>query len=212
MQLLPTRFQLIILSSIMSYQISHSFYTTIPTRRETWFKDASVWETTMPSESYPTIWHQIKFSNTPERSRMPTSTLEIRTHQECKSCLEVVSSKTTNGSQTVTIISWNKRKRREKITRKFRSWSLTSHLFWEWIFINVSGFVIFILLIGKYDDCFLPPEAKADYVLPYLSNDDPYEVTHDEVLKAKWLHENKILHGDFKPSQNDRTMNKINRQ
>jgi hypothetical protein len=31
-------------------------------------------------------------------------------------------------------------------------------------------------------------------------NDDPYEVTHDEVLKAKWLHENKILHGDFKPS------------
>jgi hypothetical protein len=31
-------------------------------------------------------------------------------------------------------------------------------------------------------------------------NDDPYEVTHDEVLKAKWLHENKILNGDFKPS------------
>lgn len=64
---------------------------------------------------------------------------------------------------------------------------------------------------GKYEDCFLPPEAKADYVLPYLSNDDPYEVTHDEVLKAKWLHENKILHGDFKPSQNDRCMDKINR-
>ena len=65
--------------------------------------------------------------------------------------------------------------------------------------------------IGKYEDCFLPPEAKADYVLPYLSNDDPYEVTHDEVLKAKWLHENKILHGDFKPAQNDRCMDKINR-
>lgn len=52
----------------------------------------------------------------------------------------------------------------------------------------------------KYEDCFAHPDSKADYVLPYLSNDDPYELTHDEVLKAKWLHENKILHGDFKPS------------
>jgi len=63
----------------------------------------------------------------------------------------------------------------------------------------------------KYEDCFLPSEAKSDYVLPYLSNDDPYEVTHDEVLKAKWLHENKILHGDFKPAKNDRCMDKINK-
>jgi hypothetical protein len=72
-----------------------------------------------------------------------------------------------------------------------------------WTFINVSVKTYLINLyihVGKYEDCFLPPEAKADYVLPYLSNDDPYEVTHDEVLKAKWLHENKILHGDFKPS------------
>ena len=86
----------------------------------------------------------------------------------------------------------------------------------EWTFINVSktfSFLIFIVFIstGKYEDCFLPPEAKSDYVLPYLSNDDPYEVTHDEVLKAKWLHENKILHGDFKPAKNDRCMDKINK-
>ena len=66
--------------------------------------------------------------------------------------------------------------------------------------------------VWKYSDCFLPPEAKADYVMPFLSSDDPYEVTHDEVLKAKWLHENKILHGDFKPSGNDKCINKINRQ
>lgn len=56
----------------------------------------------------------------------------------------------------------------------------------------------------KYEDCFAPynhnHDVKKDYVLPFLSNDDPYEVTHDEVLKAKWLHENKILHGDFKPA------------
>ena len=55
----------------------------------------------------------------------------------------------------------------------------------------------------KYEDCFAHPDAKKDYVLPFLSNDDPYEVTHDEVLKAKWLHENKILHGDFKPAQKE---------
>ena len=71
--------------------------------------------------------------------------------------------------------------------------------------------IVLFHILGKYEDCFAPPEAKIDYVLPYLSNDDPYEVTHDEVLKAKWLHENKILHGDFKPSQNDRCINKINR-
>ena len=63
----------------------------------------------------------------------------------------------------------------------------------------------------KYEDCFAPPEAKKDFVLPYLSNDDPYDVTHDEVLRAKWLHENKILHGDFKPAAQDKTMEKINR-
>ena len=54
----------------------------------------------------------------------------------------------------------------------------------------------------KYEDCFTTYNTKLnkDFVLPYLSNDDPYELTHDEVLKAKWLHENKILHGDFKPA------------
>jgi len=49
-------------------------------------------------------------------------------------------------------------------------------------------------------------------VLTFLSNDDPYEVTHDEVLKAKWLNESKILHGDFKPSQNDKCLDQINKQ
>ena len=91
---------------------------------------------------------------------------------------------------------------------------MANHLFQAWIFINVSTISSFFLTFfktGKYEDCFLPPEAKADYVLPYLSNDDPYEITHDEVLKAKWLHENKILHGDFKPAKNDRCMDKINK-
>ena len=55
------------------------------------------------------------------------------------------------------------------------------------------------------------PDAKKDYVIPYLSNDDPYEVTHDEVLKAKWLHENKILYGDFKPCHYDKSLEKVNK-
>ena len=95
---------------------------------------------------------------------------------------------------------------------------MISHLFSEWTFTNVSQIVLLILIhflsLGKYEDCFsahLPPDMKSEYVLPYLSNDDPYEVTHDEVLKAKWLHENKILHGDFKPAKNDRCMDKINK-
>jgi len=63
----------------------------------------------------------------------------------------------------------------------------------------------------KYEDAFMPDEDKKDFVMPFLSSDDPYEVTHDEVLKAKWLHENKILYGDFKPSNKERCIDKINR-
>jgi hypothetical protein len=119
-----------------------------------------------------------------------------------------------SGCQTVTTISSIKRSRKEsKIPWQCRRSVEISLLFWAWIFTNVSYYSLLYLfhILGKYEDCFAPPEAKIDYVLPYLSNDDPYEVTHDEVLKAKWLHENKILHGDFKPSQNDRCINKINR-
>ena len=72
-------------------------------------------------------------------------------------------------------------------------------------------FTVCLFTLGKYEDCFQHPDAKKDYVLPYLSNDDPYEVTHDEVLKAKWLHENKILYGDFKPCNYDKSLEKVNK-
>jgi hypothetical protein len=51
----------------------------------------------------------------------------------------------------------------------------------------------------KYEDCFNPNDTKTELTLAYQCNDDPYEVNHDEVLKAKWLHENKILQNDFVP-------------
>ena len=66
--------------------------------------------------------------------------------------------------------------------------------------------------VWKYQDCFLSEEQKKNYVLPYFVSDDPYEATEEELLRAKWLHENKILHGDFKPAQLDKSLEKINRQ
>jgi hypothetical protein len=34
----------------------------------------------------------------------------------------------------------------------------------------------------------------------YFADEDPYESTKFEMLKAKWLHDSRILYGEFKPS------------
>jgi hypothetical protein len=54
--------------------------------------------------------------------------------------------------------------------------------------------------VWKYHDCFLSNEQKKNYVLPYFVSDDPYEATEEELLRAKWLHENKIMNGEFRPA------------
>ena len=54
--------------------------------------------------------------------------------------------------------------------------------------------------VGKYQDCFIDDNQLKNYVFPFLSVDDPYEATKEEILRAKWLEENKILHGQFKPA------------
>ena len=46
----------------------------------------------------------------------------------------------------------------------------------------------------------------------FLSQDDPYEATKEEVLRAKWLQENKILNGDFKPAFQDKSLEKVTKQ
>ena len=56
------------------------------------------------------------------------------------------------------------------------------------------------LFLGKYQDCFLDDEQITNFIFPFLNIDDPYEATKEEILRAKWLEENKILHGDFKPA------------
>ena len=66
--------------------------------------------------------------------------------------------------------------------------------------------------IGKYQDCFIDDSALKDFVFPFLNIDDPYEATKEEILRAKWLEENKILHGDFKPAQKDKCLEGLTKQ
>lgn len=61
----------------------------------------------------------------------------------------------------------------------------------------------------KYHDCFLPEEKQKDYVIPYFVHDDPYEASEEDIWRAKWLHEQKILFGDFRPAQLDRSLERL---
>ena len=45
--------------------------------------------------------------------------------------------------------------------------------------------------------------------MPYFVSDDPYEATEEELLRAKWLHENKILNGEFRPAQADKSLERL---
>ena len=63
--------------------------------------------------------------------------------------------------------------------------------------------------VWKYHDCFLSEEQKKTYVLPYFVSDDPYEATEEELLRAKWLHENKIFNGEFRPALADKSLERL---
>lgn len=52
----------------------------------------------------------------------------------------------------------------------------------------------------KFQDCFLDDAALKDYVAPFLCLNDPYEVCKEDVLRSKWIEDNKILAGQFKPA------------
>lgn len=49
-------------------------------------------------------------------------------------------------------------------------------------------------------------------MFPFLSLDDPYEATKEEILRAKWIDENRILHGDFKPATHDKSLERTTKQ
>ena len=70
--------------------------------------------------------------------------------------------------------------------------------------------------LAKYEGGF----GKADNVFPFLTADDPYEASKDEILRAKWynyivkdniyrIEESKILHGDFKPAFMDKCLETV---
>jgi hypothetical protein len=52
----------------------------------------------------------------------------------------------------------------------------------------------------KYHDCFIPQEKQKDYVMPYFTENDPFEAAEEDLYRAKWLAENKFLAGDFRPA------------
>jgi hypothetical protein len=51
-----------------------------------------------------------------------------------------------------------------------------------------------------------------DYVIPFINIDDPYEATKEDILRAKWLQENQILHGEFKPATSDKSLERVTKQ
>jgi hypothetical protein len=55
----------------------------------------------------------------------------------------------------------------------------------------------------------LPEDQQKDYVMPYFVTDDPYEAFEEEMLKAKYLSEGKILHGDFRPAQAAKSLERL---
>jgi len=62
----------------------------------------------------------------------------------------------------------------------------------------------------KYENPF--NSGKKESIFPHFKEaDDPYEASQDEFYRAKWIKDNKILHGDFKPSTNDKSLTKVNR-
>mmetsp|Transcript_16073 Transcript_16073/g.20376 ORF Transcript_16073/g.20376 Transcript_16073/m.20376 type:complete len:141 (+) Transcript_16073:563-985(+) len=46
----------------------------------------------------------------------------------------------------------------------------------------------------------------------YLSENDPYEASAFEVLRARWINDSKKLYGDFITSQNDQALKQVNKQ
>mmetsp|Transcript_19821 Transcript_19821/g.18864 ORF Transcript_19821/g.18864 Transcript_19821/m.18864 type:complete len:116 (+) Transcript_19821:581-928(+) len=44
-----------------------------------------------------------------------------------------------------------------------------------------------------------------------MGEDDPYEASKFEILRAKWIHESKILFGEFKPANSLKSLRKPTR-
>jgi hypothetical protein len=56
--------------------------------------------------------------------------------------------------------------------------------------------------IAKYEYPFLGKDEV--YTYAFLLQEDPYDSTKDERLRAKWIEEARMLYGDFKPPGHQR--------
>lgn len=58
----------------------------------------------------------------------------------------------------------------------------------------------------KYRHKFESGFTEEDPVYPFLSEEDPYEATKDEVYRTKWIEDSKILYGEFAPSSKEQSL------
>ena len=54
-------------------------------------------------------------------------------------------------------------------------------------------------------------DKDGKYVQNFLTQEDPYEATRDERLRAKWIEEAKMLYGDFRPTGPQKPIQEITR-
>ena len=62
---------------------------------------------------------------------------------------------------------------------------------------------------NKYEYPFL--EKDEQYTYSFLLQEDPYDSTKDEKLRAKWIEEAKLLYGEFKPSGPQKPLSTISK-
>ena len=61
----------------------------------------------------------------------------------------------------------------------------------------------------KYEYPFLGKDEV--YTYGFLSQEDPYNATKDEILRTKWMEEAKMLYGDFKPGSVKKSISEISK-
>ena len=65
--------------------------------------------------------------------------------------------------------------------------------------------------LPKFENPFLINSINEPHTYAFLSQDDPYEVTKDEILRQKWIEEAKMLFGDFRPGGANKPISSVER-
>ena len=54
-------------------------------------------------------------------------------------------------------------------------------------------------IAGRYENPFLINSVTEPHTYSFLSQDDPYDIAKDDILRNKWIEEAKMIYGEFKP-------------